>query len=101
MAWNDIVDSWRGYIPVEERARKVLNVAENFFEKVEWKSGTHVKITDNRLFYYKKKINPDDRNVAPDGSFQVIVKNKMVIKIYIKRMLHMIEIIEAYERTKK
>ena len=109
MGWQDILEEWRrDSIPVEERLNKVLSVVENvFLKKWEWKSGTHIKVTDDRLLFYKKKIRSQDDKVAQDGSFQIIVKNKLVKKLYIKRLLYMIEIIEyvndyneIYERWK-
>ena len=81
MGWKDILEEWRrDLIPVEERLTKVLGVVENvFLKKWEWKSGTHIKVTDDRLLFYKKKIRSQDDKVAQDGSFQIIVKNKLVV----------------------
>lgn len=100
MAWEDILESWRNSIPTEERFNKVRSVIKNVFEKANWVSGTHYKVEDRRLLFYKKKIRPEDTKVAPDGSFQIIVHDNKVIGLYIKRLLFMIDIIEAYERTR-
>jgi len=102
MAWTDILKEWKNSIPKEERVRKVINVIKNFFQHHEWKSGTHIKVTDERLLYYKKKLNTGDDKVAPDGSFQIIAKSgRTVPGLYIKRLLYMVKIIELYEEWQK
>jgi len=102
MAWKDILERWKNSIPKEEKVRNVLSVIKNFFQHHEWKSGTHIKVTDERLLYYKKKLNTGDDKVAPDGSFQIIAKSGRTVPGYcIKRLLYMVDIIKACERHQK
>ena len=108
MGWQGTLKTWQNFIPVEERFNKVRSVLEYYFpEKWKFIRGTHIKVTDDRLLFYKKVVYKQDDKVAPDGSFQIIVKNNLVTKFYIKRLLYMIDIIEhvnnineRYERWK-
>ncbi len=108
MGWHDNLKWWQNFIPVEEKFNKVRSVLGNYFpKKWKWIRGTHIKVTDDRLLFYKKVVNKRDDKVASDGSFQIIVKNNLVTKFYIKRLLFMIDIIEhvnnvneRYERWK-
>jgi len=101
MKWQDTVAGWKDAIPTEERLRKVQDVIYKVFQKKEWKSGTHIKVTDDRLLFFKKVVHKQDDKVAQDGSFQIIVENKLVKKFYIKRLLYMIDIIEHVNNAKE
>jgi hypothetical protein len=99
MGWEDILNDWKKSIPTEERLNKVLNVVKNKFQKWDWMNGSHIKITDNRLLQYKRKIRPQDKNVAIDGSFQIpTIKGRKVLGQYIQRILDMIEIVELCDQ---
>jgi hypothetical protein len=100
MSCDERIEQWRQDIPCEERFETVENVLKEKFEKVEWKRGSKIKITDNRLLIYKR-LRPGDADVALDGSFKIpTVKGRKVKGFYIRTILHMLDIIEAYERNR-
>ena len=103
MGWQNTLKGWQDSIPNEEKVRTVINVIEGVFQEWKWnKRGSHIIVTDNRLSYYKKKINPDDKRVPPTGSFHVpTVKGKKVKGYNLLKIIQMSKIVEAYERIKK
>lgn len=106
MSYKDIIQDWKEKEPVEARRRDVENVINNMFEKAEMKRGSHLKITDSRLLEFQNTIRqnctPQNLRVAIDGSFIVPIKDgRKVIGNYIKRILHMIEIVEYMEKRRK
>lgn len=103
MRCEDIVTGWQESTPNEEKVRTVINVIEEIFQECKWnKRGSHIIVTDNRLSYYRKKINQYDKRVPPSGSFHVpTVQGKKVKGYNLLKIIHMIKIVEAYERTRK
>jgi hypothetical protein len=99
MSWEHDVVRWRARSPKEERLDTVLKVLEHVFQKVEFKRGSVIKITDLRLMRYKKEVRPEDDKVAPDGSFQVHSTNGRTVKGYfLKRILDMIDIVDLCDK---
>ncbi len=106
MSYKDIIQEWKEKKPIEAKRRDVETVIDNIFEKSEMKRGSHLKITDSRLLEFQNAVSqnsiPKDRRVAIDGSFIVPIKDgRKVIGNYIKRILHMIEIVEYMEKRRK
>lgn len=101
MGWEDVLAGWRERVPVEEKRDKVINVVENFFQNWKWNPrGSHMIVEDERLKYYKRNINKQNKDISHDGEFHIPTRGKKVIGCYIDLILDMIEIIEAYERTR-
>ena len=103
MSWQEIIREWRKNPPREESVRRVLTVLDNVFENRKDKmQGSHIVVEDSRLKFYKRNLRPEDRNISYDGSFHIpTIKGRRVKGYNIDKILHLIDIIEAYERTRQ
>ena len=102
MGPEDILAGWERSIPTNEKVRNVLAVLTHFFQDVKWKEGSHIVITDDNLSFYEREINRMGTKIAVDGSFHIpTVKGRFVKKYNIKKILHMVEILELCKGSRK
>lgn len=102
MNWKEILAKWKNNTPTEEKRDKVIKVIENVFHKWKWNiRGSHIIVEDERLKLYKRKLNPNNKDISHEGSFHVPTRGKKVIGVYLDKIIEMIEIIEAFERSQK
>ena len=102
MSGKDILASWQDTVPKTEKRRNVESVINYAFKHWEWTKSSKIKVTDERLLYYKNEVNPQDEKVAIDGSFKIpTVKGRTVKGFYIKKILYMKKIVDLVERYRK
>jgi|GEM_PF-2198206 hypothetical protein len=95
MSCEQILNKWRRYIPPRVPLSDVIKVIQKKFEKYEYpKRGSHLKIYDSRLEWFIRS-NPGKIDFSYDGRFTIpIYKGKEVKKVYVKRILIIIDIME-------
>lgn len=82
------LNKWLNNTPTDEPRDKVEAMLNRYFEgKYEFKSGSHIVVTDERL-----KGVPD---YGPDGDFDVPVKGGQKVKgLYLKKIAQTIKLLE-------
>jgi hypothetical protein len=92
MSSRKILDGWKRNIPPRVPLKDVLIVLKDVFETVEQpKRGSHLKVYDSR-FEALIRSYPGSVDFSYDGRFTIPhAKGKEVKKVYIKRILNILE----------